>query len=111
MINHRSNAEGQKNARQDLLSKKLVIGEGFIYLSIYHFILLLIKRYYTGDLKDDGKETRLSLEDAAKKVQISKKSLDDYLLQIRLGRKFGFNFNEHYNDKVGVLRAFVKKNK
>ena len=29
----------------------------------------------------------------------------------RLGRKYGFNFNEHYNDKVGVLRAFVKKNR
>ena len=43
-------------------------------------------------------------------VGISKKSLDDYLLQIRYGRKFGFNFNEHKNDKVGVLRAFVKKN-
>ena len=29
----------------------------------------------------------------------------------RFGKKFGFNFNEHKNDKVGVLRAFVKKNK
>ena len=24
---------------------------------------------------------------------------------------FGFNFNEHKNDKVGILRAFVKKKK
>jgi len=27
----------------------------------------------------------------------------------RFGKKYGFNFNDHYNDKVGVLRAFVKK--
>lgn len=42
---------------------------------------------------------------------ISKKSLDDYLLQVRFGRKYGFNFNEHKNDKVGVLRDYVRKNK
>lgn len=42
---------------------------------------------------------------------ISKKSLDDYLFQIRFGNKYGFNFNEHYNDKVGVLRDFVRQNK
>jgi len=29
---------------------------------------------------------------------------------VRYGRKYGFNFNEHRNEKVGVLRAFVKKN-
>jgi hypothetical protein len=29
----------------------------------------------------------------------------------RFGKKFGFNFNEHHRDKVGVLRAFVKKKK
>ena len=30
---------------------------------------------------------------------------------IRIGRQHGFVFNEHKNDKVGVLRAFVKKQK
>lgn len=53
----------------------------------------------------------MSLEVAATKVGISKKSLDDYLFQIRFGNKYGFNFNEHYNDKVGVLRDFVRQNK
>lgn len=42
---------------------------------------------------------------------MSKKSLDDYLLQIRYARKFGFNFNEHKDDKIGILRAFNKKYK
>lgn len=37
--------------------------------------------------------------------------MDDYLFQIRFGNKYGFNFNEHYNDKVGVLRDFVRQNK
>jgi len=32
-------------------------------------------------------------------------------LQIRFGKKYGFNFNDHYNERVGVLRAFVKKYK
>lgn len=51
----------------------------------------------------------MTLEEAAHRVFISKKSLDDYLLQLRFGRKFGFNFQEHKDDKVGVLRAYVKK--
>ena len=42
---------------------------------------------------------------------MSKKSLDDYLLQLRFGKKYGFNFQEHKNDKVGVLRSFVKSKK
>lgn len=52
---------------------------------------------------------KYSLEDAAKKVGISKKSLDDYLLQLRYGKKYGFDFNEHKEAKIGILRAFVKK--
>jgi len=28
-----------------------------------------------------------------------------------LAKKHGFNFNDHYHDRVGVLRAFVKKHK
>ncbi len=70
------------------------------------------RQYYTGVKEGQSDQLkRYSLEDAAVKVGISKKSLDDYLLQIRFGRKFGFNFNEHKNDKVGVLRDYVRKNK
>eukprot|EP00356_Strombidium_inclinatum_P008817 CAMPEP_0170479772 /NCGR_PEP_ID=MMETSP0208-20121228/876_1 /TAXON_ID=197538 /ORGANISM="Strombidium inclinatum, Strain S3" /LENGTH=248 /DNA_ID=CAMNT_0010752225 /DNA_START=947 /DNA_END=1693 /DNA_ORIENTATION=- len=54
---------------------------------------------------------RWSLEDAAKKVDVSKKSLDDYLLQLRFGKKFGFDFEKHRDSKVGVLRSFVKSKK
>lgn len=51
----------------------------------------------------------MSLEEAAEIVGVSKKSLDDYLSQIREGRKNGFDFNEHKNDKVGKLRFFNKE--
>ena len=58
-----------------------------------------------------GNLLRYSLVDAAKKVGVSKKSLDDYLLQLRYVKKFGFDFNENKESKIGVLRAFVKKKK
>ena len=59
----------------------------------------------------DGNLVRYSLEDAATKVNVSKKSLDDYLLQLRFGKKYNFDFQKHKNDKVGTLRAYVKKMK
>ena len=53
---------------------------------------------------------RMSLEEAADKVSVSKKSLDDYLSQLRQGRALGFDFNQHKDQKVGYLRQFVKEN-
>ena len=53
---------------------------------------------------------RMSLEEAADKVGVSKKSLDDYLSQLRQGRALGFNFNQYKDEKVGYLRQFVKEN-
>lgn len=38
------------------------------------------RKLYNGIQNAEGKIERFTLEDAAKKVQISKKSLDDYLL-------------------------------
>lgn len=55
------------------------------------------RKLYNGVMipnKDTGEVQlqRWSLEDAAAKVKVSKKSLDDYLLQLRFGKKFGFDF-------------------
>lgn len=50
----------------------------------------------------------MSLDNAAIKVGVSKKSLDDYLAQLRAGRQFGFDFNLNKNKKIGELRHFVK---
>jgi len=68
------------------------------------------RQLYSGAAGPEG-VVKYTLEEAAAQVGISKKSLDDYLLQLRFGKKFGFNFQEHKDDKVGVLRAYVKKYK
>lgn len=39
---------------------------------------------------------------------VSKKSLDDYYYQLRVGEKHNFDFNAHLEEKIGVLRAFIK---
>jgi hypothetical protein len=49
------------------------------------------------------------LQEAAKIVGISKKSLDDYFFQLRMGEKHGFDFAKNMDNKVGLLRSFVKE--
>ena len=66
---------------------------------------------YKGITTPSGEIIKKSLEDAASEIGISKKSLDDYLLQLRSGKKYGFNFDNHKEDKVGILRSYVKKHK
>ena len=51
---------------------------------------------------------RLNLQDAAKLVGISKKSLDDYYCQLRLGELYHFDYVSNFNEKMGVLRTYVK---
>ncbi len=67
------------------------------------------RKLYVGEPQAGGAIQKFSLEEAAIKVGISKKSLDDYFLQLKNGKKNGFNFNEHKNDKIGILRAWNKK--
>jgi len=65
------------------------------------------RRLYTGVTDPTtGQNVKMSLEEAAQRVSISKKSLDDYLLQIRFGKKYGFNFNDHYNERISLLYIF-----
>lgn len=58
-----------------------------------------------------GDRSKLTLEESSQHIGISKKSLDDYLLQLRFGRKHGFNFQAHHTERVGILRAYVKRTK
>ena len=63
------------------------------------------RRFFNGvPDKLTGNLVRYSLEEAAHKVGLSKKSLDDYLLQIRFEKLFDFDFELHRNDNIGVLR-------
>jgi len=93
-----------KKSAQSRRMKERKIGEVVQKVSLW-------RKLYTGFYDNNGKLLKMSLDEAANKVGISKKSLDDYLLQIRFGRKFSFNFNENTENNFGVLRAFVKQQK
>lgn len=71
----------------------------------------LWRKFYTGFYDELGSYIQKPLETAANEVGIAKKTLDDYLLQIRNGKKYGFNFNEKVNSKIGELRAFLRDEK
>lgn len=69
------------------------------------------RMFYIGTTDKSGKFVKCSLEKAAEKVNVPKKTLDDYLLQLRAGKKYGFDFQAYKDSKVGTLRAFVKERK
>lgn len=71
----------------------------------------LWRRFYTGFFDENTKFISMPLDQAANKVGISKKTLDDYLLQIRCGKKYGFDFNKNLDKRIGVLRTYVKNAK
>ena len=96
-INHKS-----KRAKERKIG--YIIKKVFMWKTLYNGI-------YSTDEKGNKIKIKYTLEQAAAKAGISKKSLDDYLIQLRIGKFFNFNFNEHKNDKVGILRSFVKKHK
>lgn len=69
------------------------------------------RQLYNGFYDDYGNFIKYSLEDGAEIIDMCKKSLDDYLLQLRLGRKYGFDFNAKKDEKVGELRKFNKQSR
>ena len=79
---------------------------GYIIEKVYSW-----RKLYNGYKNEKNKFVKYSLDRAAEKVGVSKKSLDDYLLQLRLGRKYGFDFDANKYNKIGVLRDFVKQKK
>ena len=68
----------------------------------------LWRKLYVGFNDEVGDNVHFELEEAANKIGVIKKTLDDYLLQIRNGKRYGFNFHKRKNDKIGELRSFVK---
>ena len=58
--------------------------------------------------RGERKEKRLTLLEAAKIVGISKKSLDDYYCQLRLGELYHFDYPANIHEKMGVLRCYNK---
>lgn len=74
--------EDDKNNKQ----KEKKIGEVVEKVALW-------RKFYTGFYDENGNYIQRPLETAANEVGIAKKTLDDYLLQIRNGKKYGFNFN------------------
>ena len=66
------------------------------------------RKLYNGSNEPAINKEKYSLTEAASKIGFSKKSLDDYLLQLRRGRILKFDFNANKNERVGVLRAYIK---
>jgi hypothetical protein len=65
----------------------------------------------SGEYKRNGRTVHLTSEAAAENVGVSKKSLDDYLSQLRKGRKHGFDFQGNGEKKMGTLREFNNDHK
>lgn len=61
----------------------------------------LWRKMYAGFKDEKDEVVRMDLETAAKEIGIVKKTLDDYLLQIRNGKRFGFNFQKRFQEKIG----------
>ena len=71
-------------------SKERTIGEA----------IALVKRWRELHLtaaKPGNVAKRMNLQEAAREIGISKKSLDDYYCQLRLAEMNGFNFIENMN--------------
>ncbi|KRX08872.1 hypothetical protein PPERSA_08976 [Pseudocohnilembus persalinus] len=60
-----------------------------------------------GYTNDNGELiTGLTQEQAAKVIGMSKKTLEDYSLQIRKAQQRGFSIESHLDEKMGILRRF-----
>ena len=108
-LNESNKGNGSENTVQNFFESEARRRErriGYIIEKVHAW-----RKLYNGFYNENGEHTRYSLDQAAELLGISKKSLDDYLLQIRLGRKFGFDFNKYRNERVGNLREFVKKHR
>ena len=112
-VDESENENGEENTDNDKIDyNKLTDANkrerkiGYIIEKVYAW-----RKLYNGYRDDNNKFIKYSLDEAAKQINVSKKSLDDYLLQIRLGRKCGFNFDDNKNEKIGNLRYFVEEQK
>ena len=66
---------------------------------------------FNGYYNEEGTKVKYDLENASQKIGIAKKTLDDYLKQIREAREHGFDFNKYKDEPIAYLRKFNKDNK
>lgn len=53
-------------------------------------------------------QKKITLEQSANMIGISRNTLDDYYFQIKLAEKYGFNFHEQLDEPFKAVRKFVK---
>ena len=68
----------------------------------------IIKVFKWEKIREKG-GNNITLENAAKSINMAKKTLDDYKKQIKIGRDNNFNFNKYYKCKMNVLKDFNEK--
>ena len=51
----------------------------------------------------------ISLKNAAKMVNLSKKTLDDYFLAFRVAEHYGYDMSENMDKKIGHMRNFIRQ--
>lgn len=62
-------------------------------------------------MTDENGKKLYTLEQAAAKLGIHKKTLDDYYYKLKGAQSLGFDIEKNRHEKIGVLRRFVKENK
>ena len=90
-FNDEMNIEAEDNNQNIFINQKSKRSKerkiGYIIEKVF-----LWRKLYNGFIDEKGNLIKLTLEEAADKVGISKKSLDDYLIQLRLELFFIKNF-------------------
>jgi len=74
-------------------------------------VVEIVKKWrelYGGYIIPEGRKIKYTLDKAAEILGIQKKTLDDYLQQIKKAATYGFDFEQHKDKQIGYLRNFVK---
>lgn len=83
-----SDFEADSGERRDMRSRERTVGEA----------IDLVKRWrglHVSCPKPSNTRKKVNLQEAARMLGVSKKSLDDYYCQLRLGEFYGFDFASH----------------
>lgn len=95
--------ERRKNKSKNVTSRKRKIKE--IIKLVYKY------RYLNkGFCDEEGKFFRYNLEEASAILNVSPKTLNEYLKQIKYGRETNFDFNKNKDKKISFLRKHNRTN-
>ena len=91
----------RKNSSSDASRKFLSLGQ------IIEKVIIWRSLCYEGGNEEKNRNL-LSKEYAAKRVNLKKKSLDDYQLFLKLGITMGYDFKTNLQKSFNYLRKFIK---